>query len=399
MTSITSINRRRGLFNIDGEQLDKHIIVAGFNGSVLDMDIIRSSISKSIINMTTIHLARISTEFCILHGRWPVNLFAESFMHADCVLSDWQKFGEPSFDSLYDIIISYVDHINDIGECLPRRQLESKHLKHDQTYPYAPYTIFPATEPNEYLFGKNDCVNDLNDPLLTHVLNKKCKLVKNGIIYGGAKHDNCYDTTKSISFQPSFKQAVQIDQSDKIKEIKDKIKEIKPTSVFMLNEFARCSVLLNVSEQTLDLASMWKFVDYIEAKYSTPFDCLVVDNKTFAGLVNDKFDNDAKRILDGELLIGDSFSFKSKNMIRLITISEDDMLYNFDQYGFETFGGINMPPQIISIRPEYVIAAAFYKHSPRMYITGVAAVLYKNDIDWQLLLYLAKMGLCACYMD
>lgn len=383
------VTDRRGLFNMDGDKINKPTIIAAYNGSVMDMDILRLSINDAIISILTPYLSRLSVEFCLASGRWPPNPRLEASMYADCILADWRMLGDATITSLYDTMLLHIDYLRNVCLNLPTRNFIPKNFTHDDKHAYTPVSIFPPKRQKEYLFKENDYVYDLDSPLLLHMIEKKCKIIKNNVIDGDKRHDVC-DNNLLIK-QSTSKQTVRhFKQNEKVTEIKNMIKTIKPISAFMSDNFGRCSVLLQIQKSEFNLPHIWNFVDHIESKYNTPFDCLVIDDESFSGLLADSFYNDAKRIIaNGHNIVGDKIDVCEASM-SLLSISEDDMLYNFEKYGFELFNDGNMGPHNIHLGPEYLIAAAYFKTEPRMYITGVAAILYKNIINWPLLLYLAK---------
>ena len=375
-----SVFFRRGLNTPDGETLPDHTIFAAYNGSTVDMDLCHLSIRKALYNTCMSQIRRLGTEYDLETKQWFTATFDSCGRYADDLLDDWKTYGDGSYDSLYDILASYSI------EFRSRVQFERKPNEDDFAfqldYGMYPKSMHQPPSPTKYQYGEgHGRIPDLLlTPLVTHLNN--CKLV--GMMphsYGCGKKirldmkklpNRRHKLTKTISYM------------EKESDISTMVKTLNPAIACVLNTDGHHDIVLN----GCDTDNAFKIAKEIEKKYNTPVTCLVLNSDK---LLHDINGNHAKHILKhGVFLRGSMDVFGETDPPRPAAITDDEMTVNLDKYGFEMIV-LEKPGEAKDIRPEYIITASHFWAEARWYLTAVAVLLVKTDIDWDLLTYLAEL--------
>ena len=135
---------RRGLYDIDGRQLDDMRAGAAYFGSAVDTDVVRLSVADAINSICGDEISRMCLERCLEDGYWPPDWWSEALRYADDIVADWERFGAPSAGSLHDTCMAAIGSVRDVGSRLPRRPLPPNECFVGGTIGGAPKPIYHA---------------------------------------------------------------------------------------------------------------------------------------------------------------------------------------------------------------------------------------------------------------
>lgn len=391
---------RRGLYDIDGRQLDDIRAGAAYFGSAVDIDVVRLSVADVVNNICGDEISRICLERCLEDGHWPPDWWSEALRYADDIVADWEGFGAPSVESLHDTCLAVIGSVREVGSSLPRRPLPPSGCFVGGTIGGAPKSIYPASPVPAYVPGQgHGAVPDgVTHPLILHLASgEPCSLkpVLAGGNDGYTPHrmsgcDGPRRPAASIPERASGDTPSRDPQREKVVAIRDMVEDMKPRYASLYETGGRHSLL--VHGDGIDVVSAGSAAAEIRDRFGTPLDCMVTDDAALDDLLGDTNGNDAKLIVrGGRALAGRDPAFRGlSDPPRPAAFTKNEMFCNMERHGF---GMIGPPPDLDErpIRPEYVITATHFSTEPRWFIAGVAVMLCVCKINWRLLMYLAEV--------
>lgn len=373
---------RRGLYDSDGRILQKCIIHSAYHGSIIDLDVCHLAVRDMIFNMCASTIDSMLREFDLENNVWSTKLYDECGRYTDDILHDWRATGFDTYLSIHDTTSMYI---NEILACpKPDRTFDSDKdfiftLKHGTI----PKTLDNPARPVPYRLGDGHRTepDGVGHPLLAHM--ETC--VPKGLL--PHNKSGCgfnYKHMQKQSMHESIR-PVTITQPKKEQDVRLLVKDMAPDAAYMLNSGSRHDILLYGD---VDAHTVFNRVDYIQKLHNTPLNCLILKNDT---LLHDEYGNDAKKIITSGTCLTGSLDVSGKiTPPRPAALSDDELIVNLDRYGF-SITVHDMPGAAARIRPEYVIAASFFTNEPRWYVSGTAVLICRSEIDWGLMLYLAKI--------
>lgn len=393
---------RRGLYDIDGQQLDEARTRAAYFGSVIDIDIIRLAVTDMVNNICGDDISKICLEYCLEDRYWPPDWWSEARRYADDIVADWKRYGTPSLMSLHDVCQATINNMREIGSRLPLRRLPPSQCFVGGIIGNGPKSIYPASPAPPYTLGEGHHMipDGLTHTLIHHLASDEPCALKPVL------NDN-----RCCSYTPHYKSGCNLPSAPKIPLMADHehtgcgsrsntiqggkvamihklVADVKPEYASLYETGGRH--ILFMYGDDIDVASACIAADKICGRFKTPLACVIADGAALDDLMGDTDGNDAKLVVCcGHTLVGEDPRFqKTPGPPRPATFTKDDMLRNMERHGFELIG--SMPKSCgMSIRPEYVITATHFSMDPRWFIAGVAVMLCACKINWRLLLYLA----------
>lgn len=373
---------RRGLFNPDGDLLPHHTIRAAIHGSIVDLDVCHLAVRDMVSNMCNNQIARIVREFDLENNVWFTRPYDECGRYADDIIQDWRAYGTGTYYSIYDVASAYVHEIRNCPK--PNRVFDSSD---DFTFTIQrgriPKSLHEPASPIQYTIGDghSNTPDGVGHPLLAHM--ESC--VPSGLTPHGKSGCSMKFSAGKTFPTPSPRHVESITQVAKEKDIARMIHECTPDAAYILERNERHDVLLYGD---IDASLVYSHAESIQALRRTPLNCMVMHDDT---LLYEECGNDAKRIIhNGKCVLGSLNISGHITPPRPAAISQDELIVNLDRYGFPLCV-LNIPQTTVRIRPEYVIAASFFTDESRLYLSGTAVLLCKSNIDWGLMLYLAKV--------
>lgn len=393
---------RRGLYDIDGQQLDEARTRAAYFGSVIDTDTIRLAVADMVNNICGDDISKICLEYCLEDGYWPPDWWSEARRYADAIVADWKRYGTPSLMSLHDVCQYTISDMREIGSRLPLRRLPPSQCFVGGIIGNGPKSIYPASPAPPYTLGEGHRMipDGLTHPLIHHLASDEPCALKPVL------NDNLCS-----SYMPHYKSGCGLPsgprtypmadcgharyyygsdtaQNGKVALIYKLVADVKPEYASLYETGGRHALLMCGDD--IDVASVCIAADKICGRFKTPLACMISDGAALDDLMGDTDGNDAHLVVRcGRTLAGeDPRSQKTLVPRRPAAFTKDDMLHNMERHGFELIGSMPKPCGM-SIRPEYVITATHFSMEPRWLIAGVAVMLCACKINWRLLLYLA----------
>lgn len=140
-------------------------------------------------------------------------------------------------------------------------------------------------------------------------------------------------------------------------------------------------------------ASLYRAADDMSKECGMRLDMLVLYSDELDRLVAGGPGNDVKAILHfGEVVRGRMPAIRgSVETPDPASITEEEMEYNMYLHGFEMMSATGRTiPETAIIRPEYVVAGAMFGMHTRRISSGIPVVLCNADVNYGLLLYVAR---------
>ena len=389
---------RRGLYDIDGRQLDDIRAGAAYFGSVADIDVVRLSVADAVNNICGDEISRMCLERCLEDGHWPPDWWSEALRYADDIMADWGGFGSPSIESLHDTCLAAIGSVREVGSRLPRRPLPPNECFVGGTIGGAPKSIYPASPAPAYVPGQGHSAlpDGVTHPLILHLASGEPCTLKPMLAGGNDgytphRRSGCDGLRRPAASTPKQEPRgtpSSAAQREKVAAIRDMVGDVKPGYASLYETGCRHSLL--VHGNGIDAVSVGVAAAEIRERFGTPLDCMVTDDAALDDLLGDAGGNDAKLIVrGGSALAGIDPTFQDPSgPPRPAAFTRNEMFCNMERHGF---GMIGPPPDLDErpIRPEYVITATHFSMEPRWFIAGVAVMLCSCRINWRLLMYLA----------
>ena len=373
------VTERRGLHDTDGNTLPYDVIRAAWHGSATDGDICHLSVRDMVCNMCNYHLVQMIREFYLEGGLWYMDQYDECGRYADDILHDWRAGGSGTYISLHDTAAAYIREI--LASPAPDRRFGAADFVYSHKYGTIPNTIPSPKRAAPYRIGEGHTTapDGVGHPLLAHMVH----CTPPGLLphnRSGCGYDAVQNPWRVCSPAPRPPLA----QPEKEEAIRSMAERLGPDAAYMLERNGRHDILLYGD---IDAAQALDHADAIQYQYGTPTGCIMLQSDDILG---DRFGNDAKCIVArGVPLAGSLHTRGPIEPPRPAAITESQMVWNLDRFGFPLCVR-DAPYPERPIRAEYVVAASQYFMEARWYLTGAAMLLRRLDIDWGLMVYLAK---------
>ena len=391
---------RRGLYDVDGRQLDDMRAGAAYFGSTVDVDVVRLAVADAVNNICGDEISRMCLERCLEDGCWPPDWWSEALRYADDIVADWRGFGAPSIESLHDTCMATIASVQDVGSRLPPRRLPPNDCFVDGIIGGGPKSIHPASPAPPYAPGQGhgSVPDGVTHPLILHLASGEPCALKRMMAGGNDRFtphrlSGCEAPRRPAApapgREPRFIPA-RAPQREKVAAIRDMVEDMGPRYASLHDAGGRHSLLVHGDD--IDVAPVDVAAADIRMRFGTPLNCMVADDAALDDLLGDAAGNDAKLIVrSGCTLAGSDPVFRGPSgPPRPAEFTKNEMFCNMERYGFEMIG---TPSDLGErpIRPEYVITATHFDTEPRWFIAGVAVMLCNCRINWRLLLYLAEL--------
>lgn len=371
---------RRGLHDTDGNMLPDWIIRAAHCGSAVDRDMCHLSVRDMIFNMCHRDIARMVREFDLEANVWFTDPYDECGRYADDMMLDWRARGSATYSSMHDVASAYVDAI--LACPKPDRTFDSYgDFAFTKRLGSIPKSLRSPRHPETYHMGDgHDSAPDgVGHPLIVHT----ASCVPPGLVphrLGGCG-------AVSAPHWPHAAPAVppaHVKQPEKEHAIYDMADVLEPEAAYVLERHDRHDMLLYGG---VDAAEAFGLADAIQEMHGTPVGCMVLGSDA---LLRDRNGNDAKRMVsNGTVLEGGLRVAGPVTPPRPAAVTADEMAKNLDRHGFPICVR-DMPGPAAYMRPEYTIAASQFTNEARWYISGMAVLLCHPEMNWDLMLYLAR---------
>jgi hypothetical protein len=171
---------------------------------------------------------------------------------------------------------------------------------------------------------------------------------------------------------------------------------IDPEKNFKLNRMEFLFLLANFDETT----NIYSIMEGLQSKHNIKIDSLIITEKEFLNLLDSEGSNPLKAMLSNKIAFFSPQDFwiwiKTALIkgIRIKTeetnpagISEQDLTYNLNRFGYKEFGLKIEQGRKICI--EYIITSILLQDDARR-VQAVPILLTKNKIDYNLLIFLCK---------
>ena len=370
---------RLGLFCADGRVLPDHTVRAAYDGSEVDLDVCHLSIRDMILSLCSRSVVRMTREFDLENNVWITDPYDECGRYADDILSDWRVFGTCSLESLHDTASAYV---NEILACpTPDRVFHQDDFIFISGLGTVPKVLDMPSRPQAYCRGEGHSLSPdgVHHPLLEHM----ASCVPDGLT--PHNRSGCGVRPAGRKPVPMPTPLTRLTTSvEKDSDILLMVRHLDSDAAYVLEGYGRHDLLLRGD---IDTAYAFQQADKIQQRYGAPLGCMVLSTDD---TLCDTGGNDAKNIVaNGTCLVG---SLKASEPVKPpcpASMSADEIMVNLDRHGFPLIVTVK-PGSVPKIRPEYVIAASYFTNEPRWYISATAVLMCRPDLDWGLLLYLAR---------
>ena len=371
------VTERRGLYDIDGNILSNHVICAAWYGSPIDGDVCHIAVRDMVSNICRLSIVHMVREFDLERNMWFTDIYGECGRYADDILCDWRACGSPTYESLYDTTAAYIHAINSCPK--PSRRFQESDFVHVRNRGTVPNTLSMPGRPEPYIIGEGHgtATDGVNHPLMAHMVD----CVPPGLLphnASGCKHHVEHPirwTTYTIPNRVTH-------QLDKEESIRDMVKILCPDAAYMLERSGRHDVLL----LGVDRLKAISLANSIRDRYGTPVGCIALQSDT---LLRDEQCNDAKYIISRGIPLSSDINIPTCNVPRPAGITNSQIVWNLDRLGFPICA-FTSPVNEQVIRPEYIITASHFHGEPRWYLSATGLLLQRKEIDWDLMVYLAK---------
>lgn len=371
---------RIGLFCADGYPLPDYIARAAYDGSEVDLDICHLSVRDMILSLCSRSVVRMTREFDLERNVWITDPYDECGRYADDILSDWRAFGAGSLESLHDTASAYVRKI--LACPKPHRVFHQDDFTFILGQGTVPKSLDMSRRPPAYRRGEGHSLSPdgICHPLLEHM----AFCVPDGLVPHSRSGCSIMPSGKKLAPTP-MPPARLARSAQKDIDILLMARRLDSDAAYVLEGYGRHDLLLCGA---IDTASAFRQADQIQLKHGTPLGCMVLSpNDT---TLCDTNGNDAKNIVfHGTCLAGSLEASEPVKPPRPASVTDDQIMVNLDRHGFTLIAPVK-PRPVSEIRPEYVIAASYFTNEPRWYISAAAVLMCRPDLNWGLLLYLAR---------
>ena len=167
-----------------------------------------------------------------------------------------------------------------------------------------------------------------------------------------------------------------------------------------LNRIELLFLLANFEEEQT-IFSIHSIIERLQSKHNINIDCLILTEKEFLGLLGSEDINPLKEMLSDKITffspedfwiwiktaLNKGIRIKTEEKINPAKISEQNLIYNLNRFGYKEFGLKIEQGNKICI--EYIITSILLQDDARR-TQSIPILLMKNEINYNLLIFLCK---------